>query len=169
LPSPRPEASPRPVPAAAVRPPVEAAPFGLRVLAALLDLGLVALAVAVVLVPAMSYLWSREAPGPDAVPATPVLLSLLVGSLAGLAAAAYYVWSWGVRGSTTGQRLLDLAVAGEDGRVPIGLGRAVVRLFGCLLCLLSLGLGFLLVPLTGSGLHDRVAGTRVVVRRAGSR
>jgi uncharacterized RDD family membrane protein YckC len=85
-----------------------------------------------------------------------------------LGAAAYYVWSWGIRGATTGQRLLDLMVTSDDGRFPIGAGRAGIRLFGYLLSALSLGVGFLLVPLTGSGLHDRIAGTRVVLRRPGA-
>ena len=151
-------------------PSLVSAPPGLRALAALLDLGLVALAEAVLLVPVLSYWWAREveASGPE-VSYAPVLLSLVTLPLAGLAGAAYYVWSWGVRGATTGQRLLDLAVVGEDGRSPIGPGRATVRLFGYLLSVLSLGIGFLLVPLTGSGLHDRIAGTRVVLRRPGAR
>jgi uncharacterized RDD family membrane protein YckC len=74
-----------------------------------------------------------------------------------------------MKGATLGQRLLDLAVEGEDGRFPIGPGRAAIRLFGYALSFLSLGVGFLLVPLTGAGLHDRLAGTRVVVRRRGAR
>lgn len=151
-------------------PPLVPAPAGLRALAALLDIGLVALAEAVLLVPVLSYWWARDVgtSGPE-VSYFPVLLSLIALPLAGLAGASYYVWSWGTRGCTTGQRLLDLAVVGEDGRSPIGPGRATLRLFGYLLSVLSLGIGFLLVPLTGSGLHDRIAGTRVVLRRPGAR
>jgi hypothetical protein len=146
-----------------------AAPPALRALAALLDLGLVALAEAVILVPLASYWWAREVPqAPADVTFVPVLLSLVALPAAVLGAAAYYVWSWGIRGATTGQRLLDLMVTSDDGRFPIGAGRAGIRLFGYLLSALSLGVGFLLVPLTGSGLHDRIAGTRVVLRRPGA-
>jgi uncharacterized RDD family membrane protein YckC len=105
----------------------------------------------------------------DEVSFVPILLSLLAVPLALLLGAGYFVWSWGLRGATPGQRMLDLAVEAEDGRSPIGPARAAVRLFGYLLSLLSLGVGFLLVPLTGAGLHDRIAGTRVVSRRAGAR
>jgi len=145
-------------------------PPGLRALAAALDLGLVLGLQALVLVPLVSYWWSREVPGRvGEVQFMPVLLSLVAAPVALLLAASYFVWSWGVRGSTLGQRLLELSVEGEDGRFPIGPGRAAIRLFGYLLCFLSLGVGFLLVPLTGAGLHDRIAGTRVVLRRGGAR
>jgi hypothetical protein len=151
---------------AAPPPPASA---GVRALAALLDVGLVAGTEALILVPLGSYWWSREVPRTvDDVLYLPVLLSLVAVPLALAVAAGYYLWSWGSRGATLGQRLLDLAVEGEDGRFPIGLGKAAVRLFGYLLSALSLGVGFLLVPLTGAGLHDRMAGTRVVRRRAGA-
>jgi uncharacterized RDD family membrane protein YckC len=142
----------------------------LRAFSALLDLGLLALAESVLLVPLLSYWWAREVPQAAAeVSFVPVLVSLVAGPAAVLGVVAYYVWSWGFRGATTGQKLLDLAVVGDDGRSPIGAGRAGIRLFGYLLSTLSLGVGFLLVPLTGSGLHDRIAGTRVVQRRSGAR
>ncbi len=146
------------------------APAGVRALAAVLDLGLLAAAEALLLVPLVSYWWSREVPQSAAeVPFVPVLLSLLAMPVALVLGVLYFVWSWGVVGATPGQRLLDLAVEGEDGRFPIGPARASVRLFGYVLSILSLGVGFLLVPLTGAGLHDRIAGTRVVRRRAGAR
>ena len=146
------------------------APAGLRALAAAVDLGLVAVAEALVLVPLLSYWSARELPRSTAeVSFLPILLSLLAVPLALFLGVGYFVWSWGVRGATLGQRMLDLAVVGEDGRSPIGVARAAVRLFGYVLSLLSLGVGFLLVPLTGAGLHDRIAVTRVVSRRAGAR
>jgi len=164
---PGPAAVPSPSSSVTAPAPLPAPPL-LRGLAALLDLGLITLAEAVIVIPLASYWWAREQPQtPAEVAFTPVLLSLIAAPLALLGVAAYYVWSWGVRGATTGQRLLDLMVTGEDGRFPIGSGRAALRLFGYLLSVLSLGVGFLLVPLTGLGLHDRIAGTRVV--RRGSR
>ena len=53
----------------------------------------------------------------------------------------------------------------DDGRSPIGVGRASLRAFGYLLCVASLGVGFLMVVFGGGGLHDRIAGTRVVRTR----
>ena len=156
-------------PVVADSPPALPAPAGLRALAAAVDLGLLAVAEALVLVPLFSYWSSRELPPSTAeVPFLPILLSLVAVPAALLLGGGYFVWSWGVSGATPGQRMLDLAVEGEDGRFPIGPARAVVRLFGYALSLLSLGVGFLLVPLTGAGLHDRIAGTRVVSRRAGA-
>ena len=158
---PSPSADPRSAPAA---------PAGLRALAAAVDLGLVAVAEALVLVPLFSYWSTRELPrSPAEVPFLPILVSLLAVPAALLFGVGYFVWSWGVAGATPGQRMLDLAVEAEDGRFPIGPARAAVRLFGYVLSMLSLGVGFLLVPLTGAGLHDRIAGTRVVARRAGAR
>ena len=50
----------------------------------------------------------------------------------------------------------------EDGGGPLGPGRAALRFLGYLLSAASLGVGFLMIAFTGSGLHDRIAGTRVV-------
>jgi uncharacterized RDD family membrane protein YckC len=50
----------------------------------------------------------------------------------------------------------------EDGRSPIPLASAVRRALGYLLGVASLGIGFLMVAFSGRGLHDRIAGTRVV-------
>jgi uncharacterized RDD family membrane protein YckC len=61
---------------------------------------------------------------------------------------------------------MGLAVEGAKGEYPIGLGRAALRFLGYFVSGLPFGLGFLLIPLTGTGLHDRIAGTRVVRRDA---
>jgi uncharacterized RDD family membrane protein YckC len=99
------------------------------------------------------------------VPFVPILLSVTLILLAGGIGAAYFVYFWGLRGATPGQRFFDLAVEGEDGRYPIGPGMAALRFFGYLLSGASLGVGFLMIAVTGSGLHDRIAGTRVVQGR----
>ena len=88
-------------------------------------------------------------------------LVLLTGALGGL----YFVYFWGMRGATPGKRLLGLDVVGIDGSSPIGLQRAAARCLGYLLSGALLGGGFLLILLDGSGLHDRLAGTRVVRRQ----
>ncbi|HWW95343.1 MAG TPA: RDD family protein, partial [Vicinamibacteria bacterium] len=66
-----------------------------------------------------------------------------------------------------GKEFLDLRVEGESGAFPIGLPRAALRVFGYLLSAAALGIGFLMIALRGHGLHDRIAGTRVVRRRRG--
>jgi uncharacterized RDD family membrane protein YckC len=151
-------ASPRP----AGRP---SAPAGLRLLAALVDALVVSAAQAALLAPVAQYWWSRELPAaPSEVGAWPLALTVGAVPIALLLGAAYFVWGWGVAGATPGKRLLSLRVEGHDGRFPIGPGRAFLRLIGYGASTLLLGLGFLLIPLVGEGLHDKIAGTRVVRR-----
>jgi len=72
------------------------------------------------------------------------------------------VYFWSVKGATPGKELLALRVETEDGVSPLPLGRAAARVFGYLLSTASLGIGFLMIAFSGSGLHDRISGTRVV-------
>jgi len=71
-------------------------------------------------------------------------------------------WSRLGRGQTPGMRIRRIRVVREDGR-DVGLGRALVRSLA-----LYVGSGFGIVPLSvlldrdGIGLHDRLAGTRVI-------
>ena len=71
-------------------------------------------------------------------------------------------WSRLGRGQTPGMRIRRIRVVREDGR-DVGLGRALVRSL-----VLFFGSGFGIVPLSvlldgdGIGLHDRLAGTRVI-------
>jgi uncharacterized RDD family membrane protein YckC len=62
-------------------------------------------------------------------------------------------------GFTPGQLALSLRVVAVDGRVPIGLGRLVVR--GLLIAMV---VPPLFTDSDGRGLHDRVTGTAVVRR-----
>ena len=75
----------------------------------------------------------------------------------------YYVYFWGVKGATPGKRLLGLAVVTEDGTLADPGSRArCCALLGYLLSAACLGIGFLMIAFGGRGLHDRIAGTRVV-------
>jgi uncharacterized RDD family membrane protein YckC len=47
----------------------------------------------------------------------------------------------------------------------MGLRRALLRVFGYVLSAATLGAGFLMIAFSGRGLHDRIAGTRVVSPR----
>ena len=53
-------------------------------------------------------------------------------------------------------------VQAEDGTHPIGVPRASMRLLGYILSGALFGIGFLMIALGGSALHDRLAGTRVM-------
>ena len=98
---------------------------GRRALAFAFDAVVILAGEALVLVPVGSYWLSREAPlVASDVPYVPALASLLAVPLALVLGIAYYVWSWGIRGATPGQRLLELAVEGQDGRFPIGVAAA---------------------------------------------
>jgi uncharacterized RDD family membrane protein YckC len=133
--------------------------------AALLDHAIVGIVQGVVLAPVLWYWWSRPLPAaPTQVPFAPIAVSLALVPVALVLGAVYFVYGWGVRGATPGKRLLGIAVEGRDGAFPIGASRATARLLGYLLSGALLGIGHLMILFGGLGLHDRVAGTRVVRR-----
>jgi uncharacterized RDD family membrane protein YckC len=136
--------------------------FGPRLLAGLVDVSLVAAAQAFLLSPGFLYWRGRELP--SEVPYVAIALSLALIPLALGVGALYYVYGWGARGATLGQRLLGLEVEAEDGTRPPGLSRAFLRLLGYGLSACLFGVGFLLIAFSGRALHDRIAGTRVVRR-----
>ena len=169
---PPPAAGPRPMPPPGPRametrlePSSEPQPagFGARLLAGLIDGVVVAVGQLVVLAPAVAYWWSREpAPASADVGFWPILLSLGLVPLALALGAVYFIYYWGVKGATPGKRVLDLVVLAEEGTQPIGVPRAAMRLLGYILSGALFGIGFLMIALGGSALHDRLAGTRVV-------
>jgi len=162
--------TPSPVPrlerARPTSPAVRPAGFGRRLLAAIVDAAIVSTAMMILLSPVAFYWRSKGWPSTlSDVQFVPILLSLLLTLLVLVLGGAYYVYCWGVRGATPGKQLLELAVEADDGTSPIGVPRAVGRLLGYLLSAAILGIGFLMIVATGNGLHDRIAGTRVVRRR----
>jgi uncharacterized RDD family membrane protein YckC len=76
---------------------------------------------------------------------------------------AYFVLGHGTAGQTVGKRLLGIRVVDRDGR-PIGYYRALGRLLATVAAALPLALGLALAGLRADrrGLHDLLAGTRVV-------
>jgi uncharacterized RDD family membrane protein YckC len=120
---------------------------------------------AAVLTPVLWYWWSQPLPSEASqLPILPVGVSLALVPLAVVLGCAYFIYGWGVRGATPGKMALGLAVEGDDGGFPIGASRATARLLGYVLSGALFGIGFLMIAFGGSGLHDRVAGTRVVRR-----
>jgi uncharacterized RDD family membrane protein YckC len=141
----------------------EPAGFGERLAAGLVDAVLVGFGQLLLVSPIFLYWWTRELPSsPLEVPFLPIVLSLSLALLSVFLAAVYYVHGWGVRGATPGKRLLHLVVEGEHGAFPIGVSAATIRLIGYVCSGLLLGIGFLMIAFRGRGLHDRMAGTRVV-------
>jgi uncharacterized RDD family membrane protein YckC len=141
----------------------EPAELASRLAAFVVDAVFVLSGQAVMLAPVGWYWWAREAPRtPGEVSFLPVFASATLVPLALLLGALYHVYFWSVKGATPGKELLDLRVETEDGTSPIPLGRAALRVFGYLLSVASLGVGFLMIAFGGGGLHDRVSGTRVV-------
>jgi uncharacterized RDD family membrane protein YckC len=137
-----------------------------RALAGLLDALIVGAAQSLVLAPALYYWSTRAEPrAPGEVGFLPILLTVALVPVAILLGVVYYACFWGLTGSTPGQRALGLVVQAEDGTRPMGLRRALLRVFGYVLSAATLGAGFLMIAFSGRGLHDRIAGTRVVSPR----
>jgi uncharacterized RDD family membrane protein YckC len=159
----RPEPNERRGVAAAARTGVELADPGSRLAAFVVDTVFVVSGQAVLLAPVGWYWWAREAPNaPSDVALLPVFASVTLLPLALLLGVLYHVYFWSVKGATPGKELLDLRVVTDDGVSPIPLASASKRALGYLLSAASLGIGFLMVAFGGRGLHDRIAGTRVV-------
>lgn len=80
--------------------------------------------------------------------------------------AAYFVLAHGTGGRTLGKRLVGVRVVGASGE-PIGYPRALGRVLALALAALPLGLGLLVAAgrRDRRGLHDLLAGTRVVRAR----
>jgi uncharacterized RDD family membrane protein YckC len=89
---------------------------------------------------------------------------IAVGAGLWIAAGATYLgFFWALSGQTPGMRFLSIRLD-VDGRRHIGARRAVRRLIGTALSILSLGIGFLMVLLDDRrrSLADRMAGTEVI-------
>ncbi|MBE9536471.1 MAG: RDD family protein [Proteobacteria bacterium] len=88
-----------------------------------------------------------------------IFLSLVVS-------AAYFSFFHGTTGQTPGKMLFDLKVVGQDNGA-VGMDKAFLRWFGYIVSALPLMGGFLMAlkDKNGQALHDRIAGTYVVVAR----
>ena len=151
----------KPAIARKVRPDEEAAGFGIRLVAAIVDSMILGIPLLVA-----TLVWGTFAlDGGDAAPRSVPTGSLAVISIGfPLLCLLYYVFFWGARGATPGKSLLGLSVQTEEGDSPIGLRRAVIRVVGYMVSTLILGLGFVMIAFSDDkrALHDRIAGTRVM-------
>lgn len=137
--------------------------FWIRAVASLIDEVILDLTlVAMALWGLLAYgLASREPLRPDmgSVWAVWVLYGMVSVALKGF----YHAYLVGACGQSLGKMALGIRVERPDGR-PVGYGRALWRWAAYILSALPMGLGFLLIALPPwkRGLHDWVAGTRVV-------
>jgi uncharacterized RDD family membrane protein YckC len=83
-----------------------------------------------------------------------------------LAVAAVFFGAFWTRGETLGMRAWKLRLVAADGQPP-GWGRALLRFATAFISWAALGLGFLWVLVDRERLawHDRLSGTRLVMRR----
>lgn len=90
-------------------------------------------------------------------------LILLAVAAWGLIIVAYFIGLWAWRGQTLGQMAAHIKVVRQDGK-PMDLGTSVLRFIGYVVCVLTLGIGFLMIAFDEQkrGLHDRLAGTYVI-------
>lgn len=137
----------------------EAAGFGIRAVAAIIDGLIVGIPMLLVTLLVSMVSMSSET-GASAMSAVGLFISLVFPLLG----FAYYVFFWGLHEATPGKSLLGLTVQSVDGESPIGLGRAAVRALGYLVSGAVFGIGFLMIAFSDDkrGLHDRIAGTRVM-------
>jgi uncharacterized RDD family membrane protein YckC len=146
----------------------EPAGFWIRFAAYLIDYAILMIPMVIVMgisVPAMV----RSAQTGEIDPSSTWIFFLpgLVGLLTAILSIAYPIYFWVSRGATPGKSLLRLEVVTTDGKSPIGMKSAVLRLVGYMINGFTFGIGFLLIALSEDkrGLHDRIAETAVMRRR----
>ena len=145
------------------------ASFGLRLLALLADIGLFTLGSLLPFLPlAIVFVGERR----QLIPATLIRTLPTMAFFAGVCGVLwllfvfiYLIDGWARRGGSPGMRLLGLRLFDWRQRIPIGYGRAWLRLGATLVTVLTLGLGFLLIPFRKDkrALHDLLAGTLVAL------
>jgi uncharacterized RDD family membrane protein YckC len=168
----RPWLEPRPArlepPRPRLRAALQEAELGPRFVAGVIDLGLVFLGEVLAIAP-ITYYWlvRHWPPEPQEPLFVPILLSVSGVLLTLALSAAYFLYFWAIRGTSPGKSVAGLGIETLDGRSPIGFSAAFLRLLGYVVSFALLGTGFLLIFFTHEGLHDRIAGTRVVQRERG--
>jgi len=129
---------------------------GERLLAALVDLGFIT-----TLLLGLTYLTTNIVGQPlRSLPGSSLSALGLLGFFLGV---GYLVFFWGFSGQTLGGLLTRVRVIAPSGGTP-GMGRAAVRVFGCALAVLLLGVGFIgwWTDRERRGWPDRLASTHVV-------
>jgi len=78
----------------------------------------------------------------------------------------YFIGFWTWRGQTLGKMAVGVKIVKTDGS-SIGIGRAILRYIGYLVSSIILCIGYLMIAGDSrkQGLHDKIAGTYVVMTR----
>lgn len=94
-----------------------------------------------------------------------LLIELVMLGVYSAASSVYFILMHGLRGATVGKMIVGARVVNLDGS-PVNMGRATMRYMGETLSWMSFGIGYLMIAFREDkrGLHDLVAGTRVVYK-----
>ena len=143
-------------PSSSDAPPRRAAGLGARFLAVVIDLSILAVVDALVVYFTMQ-LCGLTYLDFGLLPKRPLLAFLLVQN-------GGYLVAFTAGGQTLGKMVTGIRVVNADETQPLDLSRALLRTLLWLVLAIPAGLGFLTALVTSDrrGLHDRVAGTRVV-------
>ena len=119
----------------------------------------------------LTLLVERYFLAPDTLPPTVEVKAMIKGAclaLLFLLGFLYFVHGWARRGGSPGMKLFRLRLLDWRHRAPIGYSRALLRLAAGAVTVLTLGLGFMVVPFRRDrkALHDLLAGTIVAHRAA---
>ena len=138
----------------------ETAGFGIRLGAYLIDSIILTIAVMLVMVPT-GVLVAVIGPKSQGFAVFVSLVGWLLGMAVGI---GYLLVPWARNGVTPGKKMLKLKIVREDGIEPLGYGKAGLRLLGYMASGAIFYVGFIMVAFTDGhkGLHDMIAGTRVV-------
>jgi uncharacterized RDD family membrane protein YckC len=117
----------------------------------------------VALIPNVALTMLAASAGPESSLAVSLqILNMVIGLAIGF---FYYGWFYQNKGATPGKMIFGLRVVDTETGGNIGYGKTFLRQYvGAFLCVLTLGIGYLMVAFRSDkrGLHDMVAGTRVI-------
>lgn len=138
----------------------ELAGFGIRLGAYLLDGLILGVLMIVVMIPLGLLIAVIARKAPDLMIPLTVLSYLIVILLS----FAYILVPWAKSGATPGKKILHLKIVRDDGIERLGYGKAFLRLLGYFVNGITLYIGFLMILFNPEkkGLHDMIAGTRVI-------
>lgn len=161
----KPTAAPPPVPRKApVSVPTTGltyAGFAVRLVAYLIDVGILLLLMLVPLVIILILVMrSPESPSPVS-----MMISAACFILISVISIGYQLYFVGAKGATPGKKIMKLKVTLPDGTFPIGYGKAFLRMIGYAISGAICYIGFLMIAFDKEqhrGLHDKIAGTVVI-------
>ena len=138
--------------------------FVARLVACLADMFFVAVAVVGIDLVGGSLATSIDLAGARDAAYAMYLLTMLAMLLVGF---GYFPWSWAHGGQTPGMRRLGLRVIRDRDGGPVSAGAAMLRLIGCGIAGVPVGLGYAWILVDGRrrGWHDLFAGTCVISTR----